>query len=210
MRRRAMLDAALAVFADKGFEKATLDEIAERAEFGKGTLYNYFPGGKEELYYALFEEVVVDGLMDTIRREAPGPEAISSRDATRDAFCHLVRALIAHFQANRSVLLLFMKDGHRMMLQPERVAHVAARFAEIVDAMAQPVQAAQDAGHMRPFPARAIAHLLMGNVRGYLMAEVDADCDPSGRVERTGFGTADQAADFITTALFEGLLTPDA
>ncbi|HEX8299915.1 MAG TPA: TetR/AcrR family transcriptional regulator, partial [Rubricoccaceae bacterium] len=58
-RRRAMLDAALGVFGDKGFDGATVDEIAERAEFGKGTLYNYFPGGKDELYLTLFEDVVV-------------------------------------------------------------------------------------------------------------------------------------------------------
>ncbi|MDX1439230.1 MAG: helix-turn-helix domain-containing protein, partial [Rubricoccaceae bacterium] len=37
-RRQAILDAALATFAEKGFEGSTLDEVAERAEFGKGTL----------------------------------------------------------------------------------------------------------------------------------------------------------------------------
>ncbi|MEL6613746.1 MAG: helix-turn-helix domain-containing protein, partial [Bacteroidota bacterium] len=40
-RRAAMLDAATALFAEKGYASATLDEVAERAEFGKGTLYNY-------------------------------------------------------------------------------------------------------------------------------------------------------------------------
>ncbi|GIV59650.1 MAG: hypothetical protein KatS3mg043_0739 [Rhodothermaceae bacterium] len=46
MRRRAMLEAARAVFAEKGYLQATVDEIAQRAEFGKGTLYNYFTGGR--------------------------------------------------------------------------------------------------------------------------------------------------------------------
>ncbi|TKX68113.1 TetR/AcrR family transcriptional regulator, partial [Halorubrum sp. GN11_10-6_MGM] len=55
-RRQAMLDAARAVFAEEGYADATLDEIAERAEFGKGTLYNYFEGGKEELFLAVFDE----------------------------------------------------------------------------------------------------------------------------------------------------------
>jgi AcrR family transcriptional regulator len=50
MRRQAMLEAARAVFAEKGYANATLEEIAQRAEFGKGTLYNYFPGGKDELF----------------------------------------------------------------------------------------------------------------------------------------------------------------
>ncbi|PSQ74919.1 MAG: hypothetical protein BRD36_01045 [Bacteroidetes bacterium QH_7_64_110] len=37
-RRRIMLQAAQSVFAEKGYEQATLEEIAKRAEFGKGTL----------------------------------------------------------------------------------------------------------------------------------------------------------------------------
>src|SRR5690606_26236644 len=65
-RRRAMLDAARSVFAEKGYDGATLDEIAERAEFGKGTLYNYFEGGKEAILFALVDEVF-DGLAALVR-----------------------------------------------------------------------------------------------------------------------------------------------
>ncbi|NNE46513.1 MAG: TetR family transcriptional regulator, partial [Rhodothermales bacterium] len=35
-RRTAMLEAAQSVFAERGFGQSTLDEIASRAEFGKG------------------------------------------------------------------------------------------------------------------------------------------------------------------------------
>ena len=55
LRRQAILDAASRIFAEKGFERATLDEIAEAAEFGKGTIYNYF-SSKEELFFTLLEE----------------------------------------------------------------------------------------------------------------------------------------------------------
>ncbi len=55
LRRKEILAAAVEVFADKGFEHATLDEIAEAAEFGKGTIYNYF-SSKEELFLTLLEE----------------------------------------------------------------------------------------------------------------------------------------------------------
>ena len=51
-RRNDILDAALSVFAKKTYESATLDEIAERAEYGKGTLYNYFKG-KEDIFINL-------------------------------------------------------------------------------------------------------------------------------------------------------------
>lgn len=48
-RRRAearpdeMLDAALAVFSEKGFAATKVDEVARRAGVSKGTVYLYFP-----------------------------------------------------------------------------------------------------------------------------------------------------------------------
>ena len=41
-RREAILDAAQAVFAERGLHRATMDEIATRAELSKGTIYLYF------------------------------------------------------------------------------------------------------------------------------------------------------------------------
>ncbi|MFQ6113070.1 MAG: TetR/AcrR family transcriptional regulator [bacterium] len=53
-RREQILNAARKVFSERGFEKATLDEIAVAAEFGKGTIYNYFKS-KEELFTCIIE-----------------------------------------------------------------------------------------------------------------------------------------------------------
>lgn len=54
-RREIILAAAKAVFAEKGLLGSTIDEIAERAELGKGTIYLYFKA-KEEMLAALMEE----------------------------------------------------------------------------------------------------------------------------------------------------------
>jgi AcrR family transcriptional regulator len=42
MRRRAILDAAKKVFVAKGFAGATMENIAEEAEFSPATIYLYF------------------------------------------------------------------------------------------------------------------------------------------------------------------------
>jgi AcrR family transcriptional regulator len=51
-RRREILDAAFAIFAEKGFGDATMLEIAQRASASKETLYAWF-GNKERLFETL-------------------------------------------------------------------------------------------------------------------------------------------------------------
>jgi len=69
-KRINIIDAAERVFFSKGYDTAKMEDIAEEAEFSKGTLYLYFKS-KEELYfeivsraektlYDLFEKAIVD------------------------------------------------------------------------------------------------------------------------------------------------------
>ncbi|GGX79531.1 hypothetical protein GCM10010510_25630 [Streptomyces anandii JCM 4720] len=53
--RRALLDAALEVFAERGYTDAGLTEIAARSGIPAGTLFQHY-GGKRGLYLALWEE----------------------------------------------------------------------------------------------------------------------------------------------------------
>jgi AcrR family transcriptional regulator len=45
------------IFRELGFEGATLSRITERTGIGKGSLYHFFPGGKEEMAAAVLAEV---------------------------------------------------------------------------------------------------------------------------------------------------------
>ena len=60
-RPQELLDAALAVFVERGFAAARLEEVAKRAGVSKGTVYLYF-SGKEELLKALVESAIVPEL----------------------------------------------------------------------------------------------------------------------------------------------------
>ena len=51
-RREEIISSAEKVFFEKGLQTATMDEIAERAELGKSTLYLYYKS-KEDLYLAV-------------------------------------------------------------------------------------------------------------------------------------------------------------
>ena len=54
-RRPLVLDAAQQIFAEGGFADASMSAIAERAGVSKALLYDCFPGGKAEIYYALVD-----------------------------------------------------------------------------------------------------------------------------------------------------------
>src|SRR5689334_12643419 len=56
-RPREICEAALEVFAEKGFAAAKLDDIARRAGVSKGTLYLYF-ADKAELFRAVVRHAV--------------------------------------------------------------------------------------------------------------------------------------------------------
>lgn len=207
--RRAMLAAALAVFGAKGYDGATLDEVAELAEFGKGTLYNYFPEGKDELYFALFDEHVLGGMTRAVDAAIPDLAAVATPAGARLAFRRMLEGLLAYFEANQSVLLLFVRDGHRLLADARTRAHLAGGFARVMDAVERPVAAAVAAGALRPLPTRAITHMLLGSVRGYLIARVDALCAPEAPAP-PGFDDPAHAAAFLTTVLFDGLLADPA
>jgi AcrR family transcriptional regulator len=62
-RPREIVEAALEVFAERGFAAARLDDVAARARVSKGTLYLYFPN-KAELFKAVVRETLLPNLAE--------------------------------------------------------------------------------------------------------------------------------------------------
>jgi len=85
--KERILEAALEVFSHKGFHPATMDEIAEKAGVGKGTLYRYF-----ETKEKLFAELV------RLRLEELGRKAASSIDGHDDVLTMISRYIRIYFE----------------------------------------------------------------------------------------------------------------
>lgn len=197
-RRQAILRAARAVFAERGFDQATLDEVAARAEFGKGTLYNYFEGGKEAILLAIFDEVfdAFDAIVEAhVANDGDKPVQALFRDLLAD--------LIRHFEQNKDTFLLLIKEVQRVMLSPQDpiTAEVQARDRQLQESLKAPIARAIEAGQLRPFPPEAIARTLIGNMQGFLMHHYCSLEDPAA----TRSSIAEDTADFITSLLFDGL-----
>ena len=153
-RPAELLDAALAVFAEKGFAAARMEDIAARAGAAKGTLYLYFPS-KEAVFEALVRTMIVPNLAlaEAALAEHRGPVGPLLRRA--------VPVLAALVREGRLSVLprLLIGELHKF---PE-----LARFykATVVDRALSLIAAAHrrgvDAGEFRPQDSEAVARLVV-------------------------------------------------
>jgi len=98
--RKKLKKAALDIFSEKSVDAATVEEITEKADVGKGTLYQHF-ADKEEIVITLVQEAI-EHLIEHIRSYDSTPETLE------DMLEHLLNA---HYQfsvdAKEEFLLLF-------------------------------------------------------------------------------------------------------
>ena len=137
-RRRQLLDAAVKVFAQKGFHAARVGDIAEEAGVAYGLVYHYFES-KEELLETIFRSTWTEMLARVHEVEAAGvPASEAVRQVTalllrtwrRDP--DLVRVLVREVTRNQHVQQEIEEIGHAM------------------DALERIVRRGQETGEFRP------------------------------------------------------------
>lgn len=109
-KKRSIMEAALAVLAEKGYHLATIDEIAERAGVGKGTIYVYFES----------KAALVGELIDTVTRMhlMEMEESIARIDDAREKLLILAGAEY-DFMRRNGPLVQILTSGETMGLAPE-------------------------------------------------------------------------------------------
>ncbi len=111
--RERILDVALDLFVDKGFDKTSLREIAEKLGFSKAALYYHF-ASKADIFLALHQrlhDLAYEGLVDLDRQ---GP-SLESWVALLDGFIDMVpanRKLIAMHERNRGAFEALHSENH--------------------------------------------------------------------------------------------------
>src|SRR5436190_5306033 len=88
--RARLLDSAANVFAERGYERASIDEVAARAGLSKGTVYWHF-ASKEELFMALLDERIDRPARAVMDITAAAPREQPTSGAVDAALGQLVR-----------------------------------------------------------------------------------------------------------------------
>ena len=126
-KRQEIIAAARKVFAQKGYDHATLDEIAAKAEFAKGTLYNYFDS-KE----TLFREIVTS-MLDELARIAN--TTLQSVGPLRTRFLQYATETMIYYKQNEDLVRILARELNRMQLEEELVA-ILERLRETASVLA--------------------------------------------------------------------------
>lgn len=153
------------VFRTYGFEGASLARITEGTGLGKGSIYNFFPGGKEEMAEAVLANIdgwFRDQVFQPLRERADAGQGVAD----------MLTAVGRYFLSGRKVCLVgVFALGH----ERDRFAvKVRAYFAEWVDALVS----ALERGGRTPAAARELAEDVVGGIQGALVLARAAD-DPA-------------------------------
>jgi AcrR family transcriptional regulator len=162
LRQEIIFEAAEAVLAERGLHRASVDEVAKRAEVSVGTLYNLF-GNKENLYTSLLERGVEEVREAVRTRVAAAPTGIDKLHAALDA-------IFAYFGEHQRAFRVYVTASHGMEWNVlpqfgDRVFRSMQAFLGDITALCR--LAAREGSLPRLDPA-LLAMALMGTVNSYV------------------------------------------
>ena len=157
-KRQAMCDAAIAEFAQSGYDSASVDAIAARAQVSKRTLYNHFPS-KEDLFKALVSEV-------GLRISVPATLRYAPHIPLREQVLRFVRETLA-LVAEAQTLQLLRTVLAEHLRHPERVEPILAHYWRNEYGFIAWAEAACADGRLRGDPGK-IGHALTSMMRAHV------------------------------------------
>ncbi len=156
--RKKLLEAAVDVFSDKGYNDALIDDIAAKSDTSKGAFYFHFPS-KKAIFEALLQ-TLVDRLIGDVE---------SAIDANQGALAKIEAALrtvlsifVRHEKATR---LLFVEASGLGRVFDKQVYAAHREFARLI---AHHLQAAVDDGSIAPLDVHLTAYAWLGAIHEVL------------------------------------------
>ncbi|MBN6040683.1 TetR/AcrR family transcriptional regulator [Amycolatopsis sp. 195334CR] len=152
---RRLLSVATKLFAKKGFDRTSVQEIVEAAGVTKGAMYHYF-GSKDDLLYEIYARVLreqTEQLERLMAGDAPLAERLSA--AASDVVVSTI--------ANLDDATIFMQSMHH--LSPEKQKSVRAERRKYHERFRSLIEEGQSSGEFRADkPADLVLDFFFGGV----------------------------------------------
>lgn len=164
----SILEAAKHVFADKGFEDASIAEIARAAAVSDGLIYRYFQNKRDLLFHVLrvfYERLMVD-LEDEVAREATFEERLHT----------LVARHLDVFVADTALCRLFISEVRVSRdYQGSAIQALNRRYTSI---LLDIVSAGVASGEVRPdISPRLVRDVIYGSIEHLAWRHVNGRSD---------------------------------
>jgi AcrR family transcriptional regulator len=98
-----IMDSALALFRDEGFDATTMRDIAEKAQVATGAAYYYYPS-KDAIVMDFYQRACTE-MQPKIEAALDGVPALETR------LVKLIQVKLEHFAPNRGVLRALLRKG---------------------------------------------------------------------------------------------------
>ena len=153
-KRQIILDAAMRVFSAKGFHNAKIEEIAQEAEVGKGTVYEYF-SNKEALFVEMLESAFhayTEGLT----------QAVSAADGSSGRLHAMLKFSLSFIQQKQELARLMMEQP--IGIPPRLKQSFAALQRRIRQQVDDILQEGVERGELREHDRNVAVAMVMGTV----------------------------------------------
>ena len=177
-KRRLLLDAAISVFARKGYHASRVGDIAQEAGVAYGLLYHYF-GSKEEVLETIFRETWAAMLEAVHGIESTGAPA-------RDQVRKVAAVVLGSWKVNPELIRVLVREVTRSPQIQREIAEIGEAF----DTLERIVRNGQESGEFhRDIEPRLAARILYGAIEeiltGWVMEQPPADDDEVALTART-------------------------
>ncbi len=198
-RRQQILEAALSVFAEQGFEAATNKEITERAGVNQGLIYFYFES-KADVFFAAFEYharlvmAQLDAVFAEVRDEDPAT-----------GFGQLLKQIVAVLDTPRTISLLRMihqvmgsREPRGALSRKEEQRSMSMLVEHLARGLREYLEAQMARGTLRPVKVGLATYLITSTLISTIGGR--------GRDSRAARFSHEELAEMIATLYSEGLL----
>ena len=177
-KRRLILDAAVRVFARKGYHTCRVGDIAEEAGVAYGLLYHYF-SSKEEVLETVFRETWGE-LLDAMR----GVEG--SGEPAREQLRQIAAILLRAWRRDPDLVRVIVREVARTPQMQRRVEEIGQAFTAIERIVAR----GQAEGEFRPdLDPRLASWIFYGAIEeiltGWVLGQLPDGDEEVARAERT-------------------------
>ena len=160
-KRKLILEAATAVFLEKGYEAARVSEIVKRAGIAQGTFYLYF-ASKEEVFSGVADLFFQELLAEVALCLAGEDSILAKADRVIDQMARFME------REREKAMLMHSPVAASVLSRHEIAPRLAGQAETLVDLAASQIEAGIAKGEIRPCHPRYTAYIVVAAIHEVL------------------------------------------